>query len=133
MFIETFYPQSEMDEKMSLGVFRQPKIRNVKNNLQGNDDLSCSPSRSSKSLTCLLVPWLLKSLSFDQPAQGTVIYVSHSVSLMQFQEIKKNNSVWERSGSILECLTRDQFKRLRVRASPASLFCVLEQDTSILA
>ena len=61
----------------------------LKNNLQGNDDLSCSPSRSSKSLTCLRVPWLLKSLSFDQPAQGTVIYVSHSVALMQFQEIKK--------------------------------------------
>ena len=38
---------------------------------------------------------------------------------------KKHNSVWERSGSILECLTRDQFKRLRVRASPASLYCVL--------
>ena len=60
----------------------------LKNNLQGNDDLSCSPSRSSKSLTCLRVPWLLKSLSFDQPAQGTVIYVSHSVALMQFQEKK---------------------------------------------
>ena len=44
---------------------------------------------------------------------------------------KKHNSVWERSGSILECLTWDQFKRLRVRASPASLYCVLEQDTSI--
>ena len=29
------------------------------------------------------------ALSFDQPAQGTVIYVSHSVALMQFQEIKK--------------------------------------------
>ena len=106
----------------------------LKNNLQGNDDLSCSPSRSSKSLTCLRVPWLLKSLSSDQPAQATVIYVSHSVALMQFQEIEKNiDSVWERSGSILECLTRDQFKRLRVRASQASLYCVLEQDTSILA
>ena len=100
----------------------------LRNNLQGNDDLSCSPSRSSKSLTCLRVPWLLKSLSFDQPAQATVIYVSHSVALMQSQEIKINNSVWERSGSILECLTRDQSKRLLVRASPASLFCVLEQD-----
>ena len=77
-------------KKMSLGVLnsRQPKIRNVKNNLQGNDDLSCSPSRSSKSLTCLRVPWLLKSLSSDQLAQATVIYVSHSVALMQFQEIK---------------------------------------------
>ena len=62
----------------------------LKNNLQGNDDhLSCSLSRSSKSLTCLRVPWLLKSLSSDQPAQATVIYVSHSVALMQFQEIKK--------------------------------------------
>ena len=101
------------------------KSEMLKNNLQGNDDLSCSPSRSSKSLTCLRVPWLLKSLSSDQPAQATVIYVSHSVALMQFQEIKKkHNSVWERSGSILECLTRDQFKRLRVRASPASLYCV---------
>ena len=66
------------------------KSEMLKNNLQGNDDLSCSPSRSSKSLTCLRVPWLLKSLSSDQPAQATVIYVSHSVSLMQFQEIKKN-------------------------------------------
>ena len=75
-------------------------------------------------LTCLRVPWLLKSLSSDQPAQVTVIYVSHSVALMQFQEIKKK-SVWERSDSILECLTRDQFKRLRVRASPATLYCVL--------
>ena len=62
----------------------------LKNNLQGNDDLSCSPSRSSKNLTCLRVPWLLKSLSSDQPAQATVIYVSHSVALMQFQEITKN-------------------------------------------
>ena len=98
----------------------------LKNNLQENDDLSCSPSRSSKSLPYLRVPWLLKSLSSDQPAQATVIYVSHSVALMQFQEIKKkHNSVWERSGSILECLTRDLFKRLRVRASPASLYCVL--------
>ena len=82
------------------------KSEMLKNNLQGNDDhLSCSPSRSSKSLTCLRVPWLLKSLNSDQPAQATVIYVSHSVALMQFQEIKNHNSVWERSGSILECLT----------------------------
>ena len=65
----------------------------LKNNLQGNDDLSCSPSRSSKSLTCLRVPWLLKSLiSSDQPAQATVIYVSHSVALMQFQEIIKKKT-----------------------------------------
>ena len=84
-------------------------------------------------------PWLHRhsengALSSDQPAQATVINVSRSVSLMQFQEItKKHNSVWERSGSILECLTRDQFKRLQVRASPASLHCVLEHDTSILA
>ena len=66
------------------------KSEMLKNNLQGNDDLSCSPSRCNKSLTCLRVPWLLKSLSSDQPAQATVIYVSHSVALMQFQEIKKN-------------------------------------------
>ena len=87
-------------KKRSLGVFiffifffflaYSQKSEMLKNNLQGNDDLSCSPSRSSKSLTCLRVPWLLKSLSSDQPAQATVIYVSHSVSLMQFQEIKKN-------------------------------------------
>ena len=108
---------------MSLGDSQKSEM--LKDNLQGNDDLSCSPYRSSKSLTCLRVPWLLKSLSSDQPAQATVIYVSHSVALMQFQEIKKHNSIWERSGSILECLTRDQFKRLRVRASPASLYCVL--------
>ena len=90
MFIETFYPQSEMDEKKCVWEFLDSqKSEMLKNNLQGNDDLSCSPSRSSKSLTCLRVPWLLKSLSFDQPAQGTVIYVSHSVALVQFQEIKK--------------------------------------------
>ena len=47
----------------------------------------------------------VKSLSSDQPAQATVICVSHSVALMQFQEIKKkHNSVWERSGSILEAV-----------------------------
>ena len=32
----------------------------------------------------------VKSLSSDQPAQATVICVSHSVAFMQFQEIKKN-------------------------------------------
>ena len=82
-----------MDEKNEFGSFQiadsQKSEIVLKNNLQGNDDLSCSPSRSSKSLTCLRVPWLLKSLSSDQPAQATVIYVSHSVALMQFQEIKK--------------------------------------------
>ena len=94
MFIETFCPQSETDEKNEFGSFwiadSQKSEIVLKNNLQGNDDLSCSPSRSSKSLTCLRVPWLLKSLSSDQPAQATVIYVSHSVALMQFQENKKN-------------------------------------------
>ena len=61
-------------KKLSLGILdsRQLKIRN---NLQENDDLSCSPSRSSKSLTCLRVPWLLKSLSSDQPAQWLNIRV----------------------------------------------------------
>ena len=39
--------------------------------------------------------------------------------------------IGESSGSVVECLTRDE--GLRVRASPASLHCVLEQDTFILA
>ena len=38
----------------------------------------------------------------------------------------------ERSGSVVECLTRDR-GAAGVRASPASLCCVLEQDTLILA
>ena len=37
----------------------------------------------------------------------------------------------EHSGSVVECLT--QTKRRQVPASPASLRCVLEQDTLILA
>ena len=37
----------------------------------------------------------------------------------------------EHSGSVVECLTRD--RGLRGRASPASLPCVLEHDTLILA
>ena len=36
----------------------------------------------------------------------------------------------ERSGSVVECLTREL--RPRVRATPTSLPCVLEQDTLIL-
>ena len=36
----------------------------------------------------------------------------------------------ERSGSVVECLTRD---RPRVQASPVLVCCVLEQDTYILA
>ena len=35
----------------------------------------------------------------------------------------------ERSGSVVECLTQDR----GVRASPASMCCVFEQDTLILA
>ena len=38
---------------------------------------------------------------------------------------------WERSGSEVECLTR--VRGARVRVSLASLRCVLEQDTLILA
>ena len=38
---------------------------------------------------------------------------------------------YERSGSVIECLTRDRGPR--VRASPASLHCVLEQDILIIA
>ena len=83
-----------MDKKIEFGSFKiadsQKSEIVLKNNLQGNDDLSCSPSRSSKSLTCLRVPWLLKCLSSDQPAQATMIYVFLSVALMQFKEIKKN-------------------------------------------
>ena len=49
-----------MDEKIEFGSFEiadsQKSEIVLKNNLQGNDDLSCSPSRSSKSLTCLRVP-----------------------------------------------------------------------------
>ena len=37
----------------------------------------------------------------------------------------------EGSGSVVKCLTRD--KGLRVRASTASLHCVLEQDSLFLA
>ena len=37
---------------------------------------------------------------------------------------------WEHSGSLVECL---ETEGSRVRASPASLRCVLEQDTFILA
>ena len=40
------------------------------------------------------------------------------------------NMGWELSGSAVECLTREG---LQVRASLASLRCVLEQDTLILA
>ena len=36
---------------------------------------------------------------------------------------------WVRSGSVVECMSRDR----GVRASPASLLCVLERDTFILA
>ena len=39
---------------------------------------------------------------------------------------------WERSGSVVECLTRET-EGPRVRASSASLRFVLEQDTFILA
>ena len=39
---------------------------------------------------------------------------------------------WEHIGSVIECLTRDQMC-LQVQASPGSLYCVLEQDTLILA
>ena len=133
MFIETFYRQSEMDEKNEFGSFliadSQKSEIVLKNNLQGNDDLSCSPSRSSKSLTCLRVPWLLKSAC---TSNGDLCFSFGRLDAVPRNK-QKYNSVWERSGSILECLTRDQFKRLRVRASSASLYCVLEQDTSILA
>ena len=43
----------------------------------------------------------------------------------------KNADIRERSGSMVESLTRD--RRAEVRASPVSLRCVLEQDTLILA
>ena len=41
------------------------------------------------------------------------------------------NQIQECSGSVVECLTQDRWPP--VRASPASLRCVLEQDTLILA
>ena len=41
------------------------------------------------------------------------------------------SSARERSGSVVECWTQDRGPR--VRASPALLCCVLEQDTLILA
>ena len=41
------------------------------------------------------------------------------------------NQIQECSGSVVECLTRGRWPP--VRASPASLRCVLEQDTLILA
>ena len=37
--------------------------------------------------------------------------------------------IWERSGSVVECLTRD--RRVTGWASPAALHCVLEQDIMI--
>ena len=39
----------------------------------------------------------------------------------------------ERSGSVVECLTSLETEGPRVRASSVSLYCVLEQDTFILA
>ena len=50
------------------------------------------------------------------------------VKEIRFCHYKK---IWERSGSVVECLTRDEGPR--VRASRVSLCCVLEQDTLILA
>ena len=38
---------------------------------------------------------------------------------------------WGRNGSVIECLTQD--RGAPVQASPASMRCVLEQDTLILA
>ena len=46
-------------------------------------------------------------------------------------EIFADCSIGERSGSVVECLTRD--RGARVGASPASLYCFIEQDTLILA
>ena len=39
----------------------------------------------------------------------------------------------ERSGSVVKCLTSLETEGPRVRASSVSLYCVLEQDTFILA
>ena len=39
--------------------------------------------------------------------------------------------IWERGGSVVECLTRDL--GVMVRVSPASVCCVIEQATLIIA
>ena len=53
-------------------------------------------------------------------------------------ELTPGTNIWNRdtitredSGSVVECLARDPGPR--ARASPASLCCVIEQDTFILA
>ena len=48
-----------------------------------------------------------------------------------WQAISVQNCVGARSGSVVECSTRD--RGTVDRASPASLRCVLEHDTLILA
>ena len=58
------------------------------------------------------------------PASGLVINIIKLMIITQF-------IFRERGGSVVECLTREQ--GARVRASLASLLCVLEQDTFILA
>ena len=49
-----------------------------------------------------------------------------------FFKLLFQNQIQECSGSVVECLTNET-DGPRVRASPASLRCVLEQDTLILA
>ena len=55
---------------------------------------------------------------------------NHTTITIDFYKLLSMLHVKECSGSVVECFARD--RRPRVRASPSSLCCVLEQDTLIL-
>ena len=64
------------------------------------------------------------------------LHLKERISSRKSHVVWENNYIYtvgdiERSGSVVECLSRDQ--EMQVRASLASLRCIFEQDTVILA
>ena len=76
---------------------------------------------------------LLNLLNSKKPPILSFFFLNQLINsiIIRNSYVRSSMNSRERSSSVVECLTPDQ--GLRARASPASLHCVIEQDTLILA